>query len=76
MGDEKIVTVAKFDNSLEADIAKQILENEGIKCILQGQNFANVYPVPGLAKVELQVFEKDKSQAIMILKEMDSEEAQ
>ncbi len=66
---EKLVTAAKFDNSFDADIAKQILENAGIKCVISGENFANVYPVPGLAKVELLVLEKDKEKAIEILDE-------
>lgn len=64
----KLVTIARFENSIEASLAKQMLEDSEIKSILAGQNAANVYAgLPTIAAVELQVMENDVKKALEIL---------
>jgi len=53
---------ARFD----AELAKNILEAQGIRCLLTGQFAGEV--LPGLDLVELLVFEEDAEQASEILK--------
>jgi hypothetical protein len=65
---DKIITIARFENYEEADFAKQMLEDEGIKCAVVGQNAANVFVgLPAVGRIELQVFEGDAQKAIEIL---------
>ena len=38
---DKLITIARFENYEEADIAKRRLEDEGIKCAVVGQDAVN-----------------------------------
>ena len=65
---QKLVTVARFTDYLEADLAKQGLEDEGIKAFVMGQNVGNVYVgLAGMVDIELQTpeDEADKARAIL-----------
>lgn len=64
---DKLVTIAEFADYIEADLAKQLLEDFGIKSIVTGQNTANIYSIPAIAKVDLQVLESQAQQAVEIL---------
>ena len=65
---DKLVTIAQFADYIEADLAKQLLDDYGIKSVVTGQNVANVYSgLPALADVELQTFESQAQQAFEIL---------
>jgi len=65
---DKLVTIAQFTNYIEAEMAKQLLDDFGIKSVVTGQNVANIYSgVPALANVELQIFESQAQQAREIL---------
>ena len=65
---DKLVTIAQFTNYIEADLAKQLLDDFGIKSVVTGQNAANVYSgLPALANVELQTLESQAQQALEIL---------
>ena len=72
---DKLVTIAQFSDYIEADLARQLLEDFGIKAIVAGQNFASIYPVPAIAEVSLQVLESQAQQAMEIL-ESDKEQEQ
>lgn len=73
--EEKLVTVASFADYIEADLAKQTLEDFGIKSILMGQNAANVYGgVPALIDLDLQVFESQAQRAREILESQKQQE--
>ena len=73
---DKLVTIAHFADSIEAEMAKQVLEDFGIRSIISGQNAANVYSgVSAIAEVTLQTFESDAKQALEIL-ESNSEKEQ
>jgi len=72
---DKLVTIAQFQDYIEADLAKQLLEDFGIKSIVAGQNFANIYPLPAIAEISLQVLESQAQQAMEIL-ESDKKQEQ
>ena len=71
---DKLVTIAKFANSSEASLAKQILDDFGIKSVITGEHFSVVYPVPSPANVELQVFESQAQKALEILESKRKQE--
>ena len=73
--EEKLVTIAKFTDYIEAELAKQTLEDFGIKSMLTGQNAANVYGfvVAGI-DLDLQVFESQAQQAREILESNEKQE--
>ena len=67
MGD-KLVTVAQFANYIEAEMARQMLADDGIKAVATGENAANIYAgVPAIANIELQTFESQAQRAREIL---------
>jgi len=72
---DKLVTIAEFADSIEASLARQRLADFGIKAVLTGQNAANVYTLPSVAVIDLQVFESQEKQAREIL-EPDEEQEQ
>lgn len=66
---EKLVTIERFENSLDAELAKMVLEQEGIVCSLAGLDLMVNMPYPNVIAIELQVFERDAERAIEILDE-------
>ncbi len=65
---EKLVTVARYTDYLEADLARQMLEDEGIKAFVMGQNVGNVYSgVPVVVDIQLQTPESQAEEAREIL---------
>ena len=72
MGD-KLVTVATFNDSILASLAKQSLDEAGIESILSGQNFANILPVNVFA-IELQVAQSQSQKALDVLKTHNNRE--
>jgi len=66
---EKLVTIARFENGFDAELAKLALDNEGIPCFLAGNE--NL-PYPTLITVELQVFEIDVDRAKELLDQRDA----
>jgi hypothetical protein len=73
---ERFVTVARFTDYMEANLAKQRLEDEGINVVITGENVASVYTaMPGIADVELQTPQSQAARAREILDSMASERA-
>jgi hypothetical protein len=65
---EKLVTVARFSDYIKADLARQLLEDEGIGAFVMGQNVGNVYSgVPVAVDIELQTLESEAEEARKIL---------
>ena len=64
---EILVTVARFENGFDAEVAKMALDNEGIKCHLAGANLQNTIPYLHTISVELQVLEGDAECAKEVL---------
>ncbi|MHC4122586.1 MAG: putative signal transducing protein [Planctomycetota bacterium] len=74
---DKLVTIAWFEDSIEASLAKQMLEDSEIKSILAGQNASNIYAgLPAIGAVELQVMESDVQKALEILNSQKNQEQQ
>jgi len=72
--EEKLVTIAKFTDYIEADLARQLLDDFAIKSVVIGEKFGLPYPFPSEAK--LQVFESQAKQAQEILESQESHEHQ
>jgi len=73
---EKFVTVAQFSSYIEADLARQRLEDEGIDVVMTGENFASTYTgLPGIADVRLQTPESQAERARQLL-EMKVDESE
>lgn len=65
---EKLVTVARFQDYLKANLARQLLEDEGIKAFVLGENVGNVYAgVAAVVDIELQTAESQAQEAREIL---------
>jgi hypothetical protein len=62
---DQVVTVAKFTEPLEAEMAKLRLESAGIETFLSGEN-ARILE-PGLGPLQLQVKAADEADARVIL---------
>jgi hypothetical protein len=59
---DKLVTIARFADSAQADLAKQLLDDFGIKSVVTGRN-----AIPAIADTQLQVLENQAQQAQEIL---------
>ncbi len=66
---DKLVTIAKYTDYSEADLARQLLDDFGIKSVVIGEKFGLPYPIPSQAK--LQVFESQTKQAQEILESQE-----
>jgi hypothetical protein len=66
---DKLVTIAEYTDSMQAEMAKQILEDFGIRSVIVGGNFADLNMMPTMPLVKLQVFENDVEEAKQILEE-------
>lgn len=67
---EKLITIKLYGSNIEAHLAQDILENEGIPCMLADEIFASsIYPLShtSLGSIRLLVFERDAQKAIEIL---------
>ena len=69
---DKLVTIAKFTDSIQASMAEQLLADYGIKSFLAGLNTANTYTLPAVAAIELQVPGKWEHKAREILNPRES----
>ncbi len=73
---EKLVTVARYNDYLEADLARQMLEDEGIKAFVLSENTGVAWPVPAAGGIELQTPEGQARQAKEILEAAREQAAQ
>jgi len=72
---EKLVTVARYTDYMEADLARQTLEDEGIKAFVMGQNSGVAWGVPPVNGIELQTPESQAQEARGILEATSGHEA-
>jgi hypothetical protein len=61
---ERLITIAQYGDSIEANLAKQTLADFGIQSVIDGEYAGNVYALPN---IRLQVLESEAQQAIEIL---------
>ena len=52
---DKFVTIAEYMDSMQAEFAKQVLEDFDIKAVVTGGNVANLTMMPTMQLVQLQV---------------------
>ena len=72
---DKLVTIAEFADYTEADLAKKLLDDFGIKSVVTGQNAANIYSgLPAIEGPELQVLESRAKEALKILESNKEQE--
>jgi hypothetical protein len=68
--EEKLITIAEFDNYIQAEMAKQTLADFDIKAVVAGDNASNIYAgVPAVEGPVLQVMDHDAEKAKEILAE-------
>jgi hypothetical protein len=60
-----MVTIARFEDHLEAEVARGVLEAAGIPCFLHGENANNL--IPAAFGVRLQVAPGDEADARTVL---------
>ena len=63
---DKLVTIAKFVDSIQASLAQQLLADFGIESVIAGQNAAGLYGVPAVSS-EMQLLESHARRARGIL---------
>lgn len=68
--EEKLITIERYENGVDAELAKLALEQAGIACSLAGLDLMVNMPYPNVIAIELQVFERDAERAIEILNEL------
>ena len=68
---EGMVTVGRFENPVEAQMAKGLLESSGVECFLVGENANNL--IQSAFRVRLQVREEDETAARELLTPADPE---
>jgi len=72
--DDKLVTIAQFTDYIEAEMAKQLLADHEIEAVVSGDNTANVYSIPAVAEIDLQVLESQAKEAVEILESRKTQE--
>ena len=73
--DEKLVTVARFDNYVDAEMAKQTLADFGIDSAIMGENAGIAYTgAPAAQDIELQTLESKAKEAVDILENREPQE--
>jgi hypothetical protein len=73
--DDRLVKAAEFENYIEAELAKQKLEDYGIKAVVTGDNASNVYGgVISMMRPAVEVLESQAEQARQILDEQQVQE--
>ena len=72
--DDKLVTIAQFPSYIEAEMAKQLLADYGIKAVATGENASNMYSLPAVEGPELQVPESQAQQSREILESQKEQE--
>jgi hypothetical protein len=68
----KLITIVEFEDYIEASMAKQTLEEEGIAAVVVGEKVSALYPGTPFAPILLQVNEEDKAAALEILKDFQN----
>ena len=66
--EDNLITIARFTDNIKAEMAKQLLDDFGIKAILTGQRVTSWFGFLPTVAVELQVKESDAERALEVLK--------
>jgi hypothetical protein len=68
---DKFVTIAEYMDSIQAEMARQTLEDFDIKAVVIGENALNTCLAPTVMTAKLQVFESNADEAKQILEEQE-----
>ena len=68
---DKLVTIAEYMDSIQAEMARQVLEDFDIKAVIIGENALNTCLAPTVMTAKLQVFESNADEAKQILEEQE-----
>jgi hypothetical protein len=68
---DKLITIAEYMDSMQAEMAKQVLDDFEIKAVVIGENAANTCLAPTVITAKLQVLEKDADEARQILEDQE-----
>ena len=63
---DKLITIATFDEPLQAELSKERLESENIKCFLTEDAGRSLYGY-AVGRIKLQIIESDTTRALEIL---------
>jgi hypothetical protein len=66
---DKFITIAEYRDSMQAEFARQVLEDFEIPSVVVGSNFADLNMMPTMPLVQLQVPESKAEEAKQILEE-------
>lgn len=64
---DRLVKLAEFENTFDAETLKLRLEDEDIKAVVTGQNIHGLICADGMINVRVEIFEKDLPRAKQIL---------
>lgn len=70
--DEKLITIARFESSFDAELARLAMDNAGIPCHLAGGDLLTTLPYLSMVTIEMQVFESDAERAKELLQQRDA----
>jgi hypothetical protein len=73
---DRLVTIAEYPNYIEAEMAKQLLEDYDIDAIVVGDNASVLYCSPAIEMAQLQVFESQSLLAKDILNSQKNKQTQ
>jgi hypothetical protein len=71
---DKLVTVARFADYIEAELARQLLADHGIEAVATGEHASNLYSIPAIEGPELKVMESNARRAKQILESAKHEQ--
>jgi hypothetical protein len=66
---DKFITIAEYMDSMQAEFARQVLEDFEIKAVVMGGNVADLTMMPTMPLVQLQVPDSKAEEAYHILEE-------
>ena len=69
---DRFVTIAAFDSPVEAHIVRGLLDEDGVRAMLGGENATAVFAGLSLAEITLQVHESDLDRAEALLDEYEN----
>lgn len=73
MNKNDVVLARIFSSDIDARMAQSLLEDAGIKCVLDNETFSRIYPIGfnSIGGIRLMVFESDLERAEKILTEAE-----
>jgi len=69
---DEIIVFKRFENAIDANIAKTKLDAYGVPCFLTDEHLTNLYPLQNLILfgVRLHIFNKDREAAEQVLQDV------